>query len=127
MTEKAIVSVKGGDNVGVQMICELGNVVDREKAKMGLLITLAEPTANMRKEAVSSGYFRTEAQGDFAKIQIVTIGELLGETASAVGRARCVQARQAGNERHAGTAALAANSPSAAPRKILGNLPTSGH
>jgi len=77
-TEKAIVSVKGGENVGVQMIRELANVVDREKAKMGLLITLAEPTANMRKEAVSSGYFRTEAQGDFAKIQIVTIEELLG-------------------------------------------------
>jgi NACHT-associated inactive restriction endonuclease len=77
-TEKAIVSVKGGENVGVQMIRELNAVVDREKAKMGLLITLAEPTSNMRKEAVSSGYFRSEAQGDFAKIQIVTVEELLG-------------------------------------------------
>lgn len=31
----------------------------------------------MRKEAVTSGYYRTEAQGDFPKIQIVTIEELL--------------------------------------------------
>src|SRR6185437_3657880 len=77
-TEKAIVSVKGGKNVGVGMIRDLIAVVDREKAKMGLLITLAEPTSAMRKEAVTSGYFRTEAQGDFAKIQIVTIEELLG-------------------------------------------------
>lgn len=60
------------------MVRELNAVVDREKAKMGLLITLTEPTSAMRKEAVSSGYFRTEAQGDFAKIQIMTIEELLG-------------------------------------------------
>ena len=76
-TEKAIVSVKGGENVGVGMIRDLIAVVDREKAKMGLLVTLADATSTMRKEAVSSGYYRTEAQGDFPKIQIVTIAELL--------------------------------------------------
>ncbi len=76
-TEKTIVSVKGGENVGVGMIRDLIATVEREKAKMGLLITLAEPTSAMRKEAVTSGYYRTEAQGDFAKIQIVTIEELL--------------------------------------------------
>jgi len=77
-TEKAVVSVKGGDNVGVTMVRDLIATVDRDKAKMGLLITLAEPTSAMRKEAVTSGYYRTEAQGDFAKIQIITIEELLG-------------------------------------------------
>jgi site-specific DNA-methyltransferase (adenine-specific) len=41
VTEKAIVSVKGGQNVGVAMIRDLGHVVDREKAKMGVFITLA--------------------------------------------------------------------------------------
>ena len=76
-TEKAIVSVKGGEHVGVGMIRDLISVVDREKAKMGLLITLAEATGPMRKEAVSSGYYRTDVQGDFPKIQIVTIDELL--------------------------------------------------
>jgi site-specific DNA-methyltransferase (adenine-specific) len=76
-TEKAIVSVKGGENVGVGMIKDLIATVEREKAKMGLMITLAEPTSVMRKEAVTSGYYRTDAQGDFAKIQIVTIKELL--------------------------------------------------
>ena len=38
-TEKAIVSVKGGDNVSVPMIRDLGHVVEREKAKIGLFIT----------------------------------------------------------------------------------------
>jgi site-specific DNA-methyltransferase (adenine-specific) len=76
-TEKTIVSVKGGENVGVGMIKDLIATVEREKAKMGLMITLAEPTSVMRKEAVTSGYYRTDAQGDFARIQIVTIAELL--------------------------------------------------
>jgi hypothetical protein len=39
-TEKAMVSVKGGENVSVPMVRDLGHVIDREKAK----ISLAEPT-----------------------------------------------------------------------------------
>jgi hypothetical protein len=37
-TEKAIVSVKGGDNVQVSMVRDLAHVVDREKAKIGVFI-----------------------------------------------------------------------------------------
>jgi len=60
------------------MVKDLIATVNSEKAKMGLLSSLAEPTSVMRKEAVTAGYYRTEAQGDFAKIQIITIDELLG-------------------------------------------------
>ncbi len=56
-TEKAIVSVKGGENVGVLMVRELIQVVNREKAKIGVLITLAEPTAPMKKEAIAEGFY----------------------------------------------------------------------
>lgn len=42
--EKAIVSVKGGDNVNVGIVRDLGHVIDRETAKVGVFITLAEPT-----------------------------------------------------------------------------------
>ena len=42
-TEKAIVSVKGGANVNVAMIRDLGHVVEREDAKIGAFITLAPP------------------------------------------------------------------------------------
>ncbi len=38
-TEKAIVSVKGGENINVAMIRDLAHVVDREKAKIGVFIT----------------------------------------------------------------------------------------
>jgi site-specific DNA-methyltransferase (adenine-specific) len=77
-TEKIVVSVKGGDNVGVSMIRDLAHVIDREKAKMGLFITLAEPTDPMRKEAVKEGYFESAGmKGKYPKLQIATVGELL--------------------------------------------------
>lgn len=74
-TEKAIVSVKGGGTVSVPMIRDLGHVVDREKAKVGVFITLAEPTGPMRTEAVKAGFYQTD-YGKFPKIQILTIAEL---------------------------------------------------
>ncbi|MGO9095998.1 MAG: DNA methyltransferase [Bryobacteraceae bacterium] len=40
-TEKAIVSVKGGENVNVAMVRDLAHVVDRENAKIGVFITRA--------------------------------------------------------------------------------------
>lgn len=74
-TEKAVVSVKGGANVSVTMIRDFAHVIDREKAKIGVFITLAAPTAPMKTEAVKAGYFKTE-YGDYAKLQIITIEEL---------------------------------------------------
>jgi site-specific DNA-methyltransferase (adenine-specific) len=76
-TEKIIVSVKGGENVSVNMVRDLAHVVDREKAKMGLFITLAEPTDPMQKEALKEGYFETSTGGKYLKLQIATIDELL--------------------------------------------------
>lgn len=74
-TEKAIVSVKGGGNVSVPMIRDLGHVIERENAKVGVFITLAEPTVPMRTEAIKAGFYETE-YGKFPKIQILTIAEL---------------------------------------------------
>jgi site-specific DNA-methyltransferase (adenine-specific) len=74
-TEKAIVSVKGGANVNVAMVRDLAHVVDREKAKIGVFITLAEATGPMKTEAVKTGYYET-LYGKYPKIQILTIREL---------------------------------------------------
>jgi DNA modification methylase len=74
-TEKAIVSVKGGDNVNVAMVRDLAHVVDREKAKIGVFITLADSTGPMRTEAVKAGYYET-LYGKYPKIQILTIEDL---------------------------------------------------
>ena len=74
-TEKAVVSVKGGQNVGVAMVKDLIATVDREKAKMGVFITLAPPTGPMIKEAATAGRYHTE-YGEYPKIQILTIEQL---------------------------------------------------
>jgi adenine specific DNA methylase Mod len=75
-TEKAVVSVKGGENVSVAMIRDMGHVVDREKAKIGIFITLAEATGPMKTEAVKAGFYETPHHGKVAKLQIFTIADL---------------------------------------------------
>jgi site-specific DNA-methyltransferase (adenine-specific) len=75
-TEKAIVSVKGRDNVNVAMVRDLGHVVERERARIGVLVTLAAPTRPMLTEAVRAGFFETE-YGKYPRIQIRTVEELL--------------------------------------------------
>jgi site-specific DNA-methyltransferase (adenine-specific) len=74
-TEKALVSVKGGENIGVGMVRDLIAVVEREKAAVGVLISLALPTRAMEREAAAAGLF----EGPFEavpKIQIITLAEL---------------------------------------------------
>jgi len=56
--KKIIVSVKGGEAVSVPMIRDLGHVIDREKASIGLFVTLAPPTSPMLKEAIKAGITR---------------------------------------------------------------------
>jgi DNA modification methylase len=75
-TEKAVVSVKGGEQVSVPMVRDLCHVVEREKAKIGLFITLTEPTRPMQTEAVKAGFYDSPIYGKIPKIQILTIKEL---------------------------------------------------
>ena len=70
-----LVSVKGGENVGVGMVRELISVVDREKAAIGVLITLALPTRAMEREAIAAGFFETPFER-VPKIQLITLAEL---------------------------------------------------
>jgi DNA modification methylase len=79
-TEKIIVSVKGGANVGRAMIAQLKGDVEREKAAIGLFITLTQPTKEMVKEAAAAGHYESPHHGDFPKIQILTIEGLLNGT-----------------------------------------------
>ena len=75
--KKAIVQVKSG-KVSSGDIRDLGGTVQREKALLGLFITLNAPTRAMRTEAASSGLYHSESwKQDYPVIQIRTIGELL--------------------------------------------------
>lgn len=83
MPKKIIVSVKAGENVSVPMVRDLGHVIDREKASIGLFVTLAQPTRPMKEEAIKTGYYESPIGASFPKIQILTIKGLLDGTEQA--------------------------------------------
>lgn len=73
---RVLVQVKSG-HVGVSQIRDLKGVLDREKAEIGVLITLEPPTHEMSKEAIIAGFYHSAAWNkDYPKIQILTIEEL---------------------------------------------------
>lgn len=75
--KKAIIQVKSG-HVGVKDIRDLGHVIDREKAEIGIFITLENPTRPMQKEGLDKGFYKSEIMGKkYNRIQILTIEELL--------------------------------------------------
>jgi DNA modification methylase len=77
---KIIVSVKGGESVGVAMVKDLMTTVETNRAQMGIFITLAEPTKSMATEATKAGFYESGTGRAFPKIQILTIEGLLNGT-----------------------------------------------
>ena len=75
-TEKAIVSVKGGANVGVTMIRDLHSAMEREKAPIGVFITTTLPTKPMMIEAAAVGRFEDAWGRTYPRLQILTLAEL---------------------------------------------------
>lgn len=76
-TKQVVISVKSGA-IPASHIRELRGVVDREKAALGVLITLEEPSKPMKAEAASAGFY-TSPFGNIRhpKVQILTVEELL--------------------------------------------------
>jgi site-specific DNA-methyltransferase (adenine-specific) len=74
-----LVSVKSG-HVNSGMVRDLKGTVEREKAAIGLFITLEEPTREMHLEADTAGLFHSELwRRDYPRLQILSIRELLEE------------------------------------------------
>lgn len=77
-TKQVILSVKSG-HTSIVHLRDLRGVVDREKAEIGVLITMQDPTKPMRTEAAGAGFYRSPGWNeDYPKLQILTIEELLG-------------------------------------------------
>jgi len=75
--KQVIVQVKGG-YIGVNHVRDLKGVLDREKAAIGALITLREPTKPMLTEAAATGFYESkDFPGRYSRLQILTISELL--------------------------------------------------
>jgi len=78
-TDKAIIEVKGG-GVTVDQIHKLKSVIDREKALIGLFITLNPPTRQMIVEAAAAGFVEVDmgtGTQRYPRIQILTIEGIL--------------------------------------------------
>lgn len=76
-TTKVIVQVKGGKNLIPGMVRDLMGTVENEKAAIGLLITLEEPTSGMKQLANHAGeYYSPIWNKSFPKIQMRTVGEI---------------------------------------------------
>ena len=75
-TKQIIFSVKAG-HVTVSQIRDLVGVINREKAQIGVFLSLNPPTAPMRREAASAGFYKSP-WGNHPRIQLLTIEDLLG-------------------------------------------------
>ena len=77
-TKQIILSVKAG-HTQVAHVRDLRGVLDREKAAIGILISLQTPTQPMRTEAASAGFYETPGahEARFPRLQLLTIEQLL--------------------------------------------------
>ena len=75
---KIVVQVKSG-HVGVRDIRELRDTISRQRASMGVFLTLEEPTNEMVKEERTTEPFKHPTwQHEYPTIQILTVRDLLG-------------------------------------------------
>lgn len=80
-TREALISVKSG-STGPAHVRDLRGVIEREGSELGVLITMRNPTKDMRAEAASAGFYRSGSEGvgtwgKHPRLQILTVAELL--------------------------------------------------
>ena len=77
-TQQIIFSVKAGGVTGSQ-VRDLRGVIEREKAAIGVLLTMEPPTGPMTTEAASAGFYVSGELGNkkYPRLQILTIEQLL--------------------------------------------------
>ena len=75
-TKQIIISVKAGGHITSAFVRDLVGTITREKAEIGVLISMTEPTRDMRKEAASAGFYKSP-WGTHPRIQLLTVQGLL--------------------------------------------------
>ena len=75
--ENVEISVKAG-HVTANHVRDLRGVVERDKAAIGVLISMEDSTKPMQTEAVTAGFYESKTWGkQYPKVQLLTIAELL--------------------------------------------------
>lgn len=54
-----VISVKAGEHVGPAVVRELRGVIERDRASMGILVTVKQKTAEMLREASTAGMYKS--------------------------------------------------------------------
>jgi hypothetical protein len=73
--KQIVLSVKAG-HVTVSHLRDLRGVIEREKAQIGVLLCMEEPTGPMHKEAANAGFYKSP-WGQHARLQILTVEDML--------------------------------------------------
>ena len=74
---KAVVSVKGGMKLGVEMVRSLDAVVTAQGAQVGVLLVLEKPTKPMEDWARQAGLCEVDGFAPVPRLQIVTIEQAM--------------------------------------------------
>ena len=75
--EQIVIQVKGG-KTGVKDVRDLRGVIDREKAAIGILISLQPQTGPMESEAASVGFYEHKlTHKQYPRLQLRTVKELM--------------------------------------------------
>jgi SAM-dependent methyltransferase len=75
---RVLVSVKGGKNVNPGFVRDLVGTVSSQKAEMGVLITMAEPSKGVIDAANHGGTYTWPVNGQsYPRVQVITVADLL--------------------------------------------------
>jgi len=76
-TKQVVLSVKAG-HTNVAHLRDLRGVMERERAEIGVLVTMQDPSQPMRAEAAGAGFYHSPGWNkNYPKLQILTIDDLL--------------------------------------------------
>lgn len=75
-TKQIVLSIKAG-HTNAPHVRDLRGVLEREKAEIGVLITMQEPSHPMRAEAAGAGFYKSSWGQQYPRLQVLTIAELL--------------------------------------------------
>lgn len=75
---RVIVSVKGGTQINPAMVRDLAGTVQTQKAELGVLILMGDPTRGMIDAVNHAGNYTHPGSGDvFPRLQIISVPQLL--------------------------------------------------
>ncbi len=76
--KEVLFSVKAGQQLNPGMVRDLGHVIAREGAAIGVLLTMRDPTDGMRAEAAGTGSYVSPFDGKgYPKLQLMTVADLI--------------------------------------------------